>query len=89
MFLASLEVLLVQTTLTHFLPRSVQEKLQTIEESAKAKKSNKENSLPHWLRQGQDEPMLKHEDVKKHLKKIEFYLSWSKANHQTEFSEYF
>ena len=55
----------------------------------KAKKSNKENKLPPWLRQGQDEPALKHEDVKKHQKKIEFYLSWAKANHQSEFSEYF
>ena len=76
MFLASLEVLLVQTTFTHFPPRSVQEKLQTIEESAKAKKSNKENSLPYWLRQGHDELMLLYQDVKKHLKKIEFYLFW-------------
>ena len=55
----------------------------------KAKKSNKENKLPPWLRHGQDEPALKHEDVKKHQKKIEFYLSWTKANHQSEFSEYF
>ena len=54
----------------------------------KEKKSNKENKLPHWLRQ-EEEPMLKHEDVKKQLKKIEFYLSWTKANHESEFSEYF
>ena len=55
----------------------------------KTKKSNKENNLPHWMRQDHREPTLNHEDVKKHLKKLEFYLSWSNVHHQSEFSEFF
>ena len=40
-------------------------------------KIENEDELPAWLSERQQQPELELPKVKKHLKKIEFYLSWS------------
>jgi len=57
--------------------------LKTLKEDAKKgrKRANKEeetSDLPMWLKDDQRQPELKPARVHKHLKKIEFYLSWTK-----------
>ena len=40
-----------------------------------------DEQLPAWLRDKQQKPELELSRVRKHLKKIEFYLSWSQDFH--------
>ena len=58
----------------------------TVKDLKKSSKSNKnievikaddEEELPAWLSEKQQKPELEHTRVRKHLKKIEFYLSWT------------
>ena len=58
----------------------------TVNDLKKSSKSNKnievikaddEEELPAWLSEKQQKPELEHTRVRKHLKKIEFYLSWT------------
>ena len=59
----------------------------------KSKGSNRKNTntttnLPAWFNHHQYSPELDSEQVKKHAKKLEFYLSWSRDYHG-QLSDYF
>jgi hypothetical protein len=53
--------------------------LKTLKNASKMKnnKDNKESELPVWMKTEQKKPDLQPAKVHRHLKKIEFYLSWS------------
>ena len=61
--------------------------LKQLKSDKKREESVKENSLPAWLSEN-TKPDLSCDLVKKHVKKLEFYLSWSNDNY-SEFSEYY
>ena len=50
--------------------------------------TNTTTNLPAWFNHQQYSPELSSEQVKKHVKKLEFYLSWSR-DHHGQLSDYF